>query len=80
MPRIEHPGVLVEETGGARPIEGVPTGTAAFLGACGRGPLKPRLVASFTEYLNLYGANGPFLPDAVRGFFENGGTRAFICR
>jgi phage tail sheath protein FI len=44
------------------------------------GPLKPRLVASFTEYLNLYGANGPFLPDAVRGFFENGGTRAFICR
>jgi phage tail sheath protein FI len=37
VPRIEHPGVYVEETGGARPIEGVPTGTAAFLGACGRG-------------------------------------------
>src|SRR3546814_6139665 len=43
-----------------------------------------RLVTSFPEFERLYGGvidtNISFLPFAVRGFFENGGRRAFVAR
>jgi len=75
------PGVYVEEIGaGPKPIQGVPTATAALLGETGRGPRRPRLVTSFADYERTFGTGGPYLPDAVRGFFANGGKRAFICR
>ena len=84
MPDYLHPGVYIEETElGPRPIEGVPTSTAAFLGEAERGSTRPRLVTSYRDYQRWFGdvfADGMFLPDAVRGFFENGGKRAFICR
>lgn len=81
MPEYLAPGVYVEEIErGARPIEGVPTSSAAFLGEAGRGPLRPRLVTGFADYERRYGRSGPYLPYAVRGFFENGGRSAFICR
>ena len=84
MPEYLTPGVYIEEIGpGPRPIEGVPTSTAAFLGEAERGAIKPRLVTSVAEYQRWFG--GPFdtskyLPDAVSGFFENGGRRVFVCR
>jgi phage tail sheath protein FI len=75
------PGFHVEEVGrGPPPIEGAPTATAALLGMTGRGPSAPRLVTSMAEYERLYGTVGRFLPDAVRGFFANGGARVFIAR
>src|SRR5262245_58944750 len=84
MPDYRTPGVYVEETGrGPRPIEGVPTGTAAFLGETERGPLHPRLVTSYKEYERGFGSvfqDGRFMPHAVRGFFENGGKRLYVCR
>ena len=84
MPEYLHPGVHIEEIArGPRPIEGVATSTAAFLGETERGPLRPRLVTGYDEYLRWYGgvfAPDKFMPYAVNGFFENGGTRAFICR
>ena len=47
MPEYLHPGVYIEEIErGPRPIEGVPTSTAAFLGEAERGPTTPRLVTS----------------------------------
>jgi phage tail sheath protein FI len=84
MPEYLHPGVYLEEIpNGPRPIEGVPTSTAAFLGEAERGSTKPRLVTSNMEYARWFGGAfgaDKFLPDAISGFFENGGRRAFICR
>jgi|EndMetStandDraft_9_1072997.scaffolds.fasta_scaffold06094_2 phage tail sheath protein FI len=84
MPEYLHPGVYIEEIErGPRPIEGVPTSTAAFLGEAERGPIKPRLVTSYKEYQRWFGSvfgQDKFLPYAVNGFFENGGKRVYICR
>lgn len=84
MPEYLAPGVYVEEIErGPRPIEGVPTSTAAFLGETERGPIRPRLVTSYTEYLRWFGdvfADGRYMPDAASGFFDNGGKRLYICR
>ncbi|MDB5678520.1 phage tail sheath family protein [Sphingomonas bacterium] len=78
------PGVFIEEIErGPRPIEGVSTSTAAFLGETERGQTWPRLVTNFNDYRRYFGtsfADGKFMPDAVSGFFENGGQRAYICR
>ena len=80
MPEYLAPGVYVEEIErGPQPIEGVPTSTAAFIGETERGSSEPSLVASEEEFRHGFGA-GPFLPDAVQGFFENGGKRLFVCR
>jgi hypothetical protein len=84
MPEFLHPGVFIEEIeSGPRPIEGVPTSTAAFLGEAERGSLTPRMVSSHKEYQRWFGtasAAESFLPDAVNGFFDNGGRCVFICR
>ncbi|HLL31181.1 MAG TPA: phage tail sheath family protein [Allosphingosinicella sp.] len=84
MPEYLAPGVYVEEIErGPKPIEGVATSTAAFLGETERGPTKPRLVTSYGEYLRLFGdVFGPdkYLPYAVKAFFDNGGRRAYIAR
>jgi uncharacterized protein len=79
-----HPGVYVEEVPPAvRPIEGVSTSTAAFLGVAERGPVgKPVLVTSFTEYQNKFGTfiDGSFFTYSVLNFFENGGRKCYIIR
>jgi uncharacterized protein len=83
MTEFQHPGVYIEEiAAGPRPIEGVATSIAAFLGAAERGPLSPCQVLSFTEYARHFGVDpaGGYLPHAVRGFFENGGKQLFVCR
>src|SRR5689334_19437461 len=84
MTDYRYPGVYVEEIQrGPRPIEGVPTSTVAMLGETERGSTVPRLVTSYTDYRRWFGDvfhSGRFLPYAVNGFFENGGTRAFVCR
>jgi phage tail sheath protein FI len=84
MPEYLRPGVYIEEIErGPRPIEGVPTSTAAFLGAAERGPVRPRLVTSYREYERNFGAvfdPQAYMPYAVSGFFENGGTNLYVCR
>jgi phage tail sheath protein FI len=84
MPEYLTPGVYIEEFEiGAKPIEGVSTSTAGFLGETERGPTYPQLVTSFPEYKRLFGGffdNTKFLPYAVDGFFGNGGKRCFISR
>ena len=84
MPEYFHPGVYIEEIErGPRPIEGVPTSTAAFLGEAERGSLKPRMVTSYKDFKRWFGGTfgrDKFLPYTASGFFENGGKRAFICR
>jgi phage tail sheath protein FI len=84
MPQYLHPGVYIEEIErGPRPIEGVPTSVAAFLGLAERGPLMPRLVTSYKDYVRTFGAvyaQDKFLPYAASGFFENGGKQLYGCR
>ncbi|HEY9206918.1 MAG TPA: phage tail sheath family protein [Candidatus Methanoperedens sp.] len=84
MPEYLTPGVYIEEFEiGARPIEGVSTSTAGFLGETERGPIKPRVVTSWLEYQRRFGGyfgKDKYLPYAVQGFFENGGSRCFIGR
>jgi hypothetical protein len=84
MPQYFHPGVYIEEIErGPRPIEGVPTSLPAFLGEAERGPTMPQLVTSYKDYLRWFGDvfdDQQFLPYAANGYFENGGTQAYICR
>ncbi len=84
MPEYLHPGVYIEEIErGPKPIEGVPTSTAAFIGETERGPTRPRLVTSYKDYVRWFGAvfdDAKFMPYAVNGFFENGGKRLYVCR
>src|SRR6266481_1912398 len=85
MPEYLSPGVYVEEVAtGPRPIEGVSTSTAGFVGLTERGSVQPRLVTSWQEYERCFGGYLPratsFLPFGVQGFFVNGGQRAFIAR
>jgi len=79
-----HPGVYIEEIErGPKPIEGVPTSTAAFLGEAERGPLEPTMVTSYKDYQRSFGDvfdRDKFLPYVVSGFFENGGQNLYICR
>jgi len=87
------PGVYVEEVDrGAKPIEGVGTSVAAFIGfteraeqpANGSGPQslvnKPVLVTNWNQYNQKFGGfvDGAFLPLAVYGYFNNGGGRCYI--
>jgi len=83
MPEYLAPGVYVEEVEmGAKPIEGVSTSTAGFIGTAERGPVSPKLVTGFEQYRRVYGGfiPGSYLPYAVDGFFANGGKRCFISR
>ncbi len=84
MPEYLSPGVYVEEFEiGARPIEGVSTSTAGFLGETERGSTIPRMVTSWPDYQRKYGSYfgvGKYMPYAVQGFFDNGGKRCFIGR
>ncbi|HSB52638.1 MAG TPA: phage tail sheath subtilisin-like domain-containing protein [Dissulfurispiraceae bacterium] len=83
MPEYLSPGVYVEEIEiGAKPIEGVSTSTAGFLGPTERGPEGPRLITGFEQFKRLYGgylANS-FFAYGVEGFFTNGGQRCFVGR
>ncbi len=84
MPEYLAPGVYVEEIErGPKPIQGVATSTAAFLGETERGPVRPKFITSYAEYLRVFGsvfADGKYMPHAVNAFFENGGRRCYIAR
>ena len=84
MPEYLAPGVYIEEIErGPKPIEGVATSTAAFLGETERGPTRPRLVTSYNDYLRLFGNvfdPAKYVPYAIKAFFDNGGKRCYIAR
>src|SRR5262245_61102825 len=82
--RFGYPGVYVEEVpSGAHAIAGVPTSTAAFVGATKFGPVtEPLLVHSFAEFEAHFGGLSADMPlgYAVQHFFLNGGRDALIAR
>ncbi|WP_030911944.1 phage tail sheath family protein [Streptomyces sp. NRRL F-5126] len=84
MPSYLSPGVYVEEVAsGSRPIEGVGTSVAAFVGLAPTGPLnKPTLVTNWSQYVAAFGefTDGYYLAHSVYGFFNNGGSAAYVVR
>ena len=80
------PGVYVEEIpGGVRPIQGVGTSTAAFVGRAQRGiPDRATFVTGFGDFQRQFGGHSRgeagFLAQAVDAFFAAGGRRAFVVR
>ena len=83
MPQYQAPGVYVEEVErGAKPIEGVGTSTPGFLGETERGPEDPRLITSYADYQRWFGGvvENRYLPQAVEGYFQNGGSRCYVGR
>ncbi len=84
MPTYLTPGVYVEEVqSGARPIEGVGTAVAAFVGFAEKGPFHtPTLVTGWDQYTQTFGGftEGTYLAHALYGYFSNGGGAAYIVR
>src|ERR687893_1590487 len=92
MPTYLTPGVYVEEVPStSKPIEGVSTSIAAFVGLAPGGPVNtPMRISNWTQFAKIYGdpvepENGPFMEGAylahsVYGFFQNGGTLCWIVR
>jgi phage tail sheath protein FI len=94
MARLDYfaPGVYIEEIDrGSRPIEGVSTAIAGFVGFTedvrdGAELFKPMLVTNWTQYLNYFARPNSdgftdfnaYLPFAVYGYFMNGGGRCWV--
>ena len=93
MPEYLSPGVYIEEVNtGARPIEGVGTAMAAFVGFAPAGPANtPILITNWGQYVDTFGSleeggrRNPHIPGAymshsVYGYFLNGGGRCYVAR
>lgn len=84
MPTYLSPGVYVQEMPSAsRPIEGVGTAVAAFVGLAPKGPSNtPTLVSNWTQYVDTFGdfIAQSYLAHAVYGYFQNGGGNCYIVR
>ena len=92
MPTYTAPGVYVEEVASSqKSLSAAATAIAAFVGFTATYPtddpndpegLAPRLVTSWSAFEALYGSFTPgcVLPLSVYGYFQNGGSIAYICR
>lgn len=90
MPTYLAPGVYVEEkSSGIKPIEGVSTSVAAFIGVTEKGPVgKATLITNFSEFVKIFGGPIKIIPGvqehylyyAVRQFFTEVGTKCFVIR
>lgn len=84
MPSYLSPGVYVEEIeSGSRPIEGVGTSVAAFIGFAQKGPFnEPTLITNWSQFVSTFGdfVEDTYLASAVYGFFTNGGAICYVVR
>jgi phage tail sheath protein FI len=92
VPSYLSPGVYIEEVpSGSAALSAGATAVAAFVGFTEKGPtddpsdpdgLKPRLVTNWAQFEGLYGGftEDAMLPHAVYGYFNNGGSVAYIVR
>ena len=89
MPEYLHPGVYIEETSfRGKPIQGVGTSTAGFVGAARKGPEgRATFIPSFAAFKREFGdpiaspgGLGDYLGHAVKSFFDNGGPRCYVVR
>ena len=85
-----HPGVYIEEIpSGLKPISGVATSVAAFIGFTAKGPLnEPARIGNWGDYASEFGGirdtgkepDGDPMGHTVAAFFQNGGANAYIVR
>ncbi len=92
MPTYLTPGVYVEEIPAqSKPIEGVGTSVAAFVGLAPGGPLNtPMRISNWTQFARTFGdpsnpdagpfMSGAYLAHSVYGFFQNGGGLCWVVR
>jgi hypothetical protein len=85
MPVYLSPGVYIEEVPSrARPIEGVATSVAAFIGRAPRGTAgEAKRITKLDDYRTEYGEiadEHDHMGFAVQAFYQNGGKTAYICR
>jgi phage tail sheath protein FI len=84
VPQYLSPGVYIEEKeAGSRPIEGVGTAVAAFIGLAADGPFNsPTLVTNWTQFVGKFGGfvEDSYLAHAVYGYFNNGGGICYVTR
>src|ERR1700710_3109766 len=92
MPTYLTPGVYVEEVPSAnKPIEGVSTSIAAFVGLTPGGPVNtPMRISNWTQFSKIYGdpvepEHGPFMEGAYLahcffGSYQNGGSFCWAVR
>ena len=84
MPTYLSPGVYVEEMeAGSRPIEGVGTAVAAFVGIAAQGPVnEPTLITNWSQFTQTFGefVVGSYLAHSVYGYFMNGGGACYVVR
>src|SRR5215213_3543100 len=92
MPTYLTPGVYIEEVPSAnKPIEGVSTSVAAFVGLAPGGPVNtPMRISNWSQFARIFGDsanpdNGPFMEGAylahsIYGFFQNGGSLCWVIR
>ena len=82
--KIKFPGVYIQEnSSGVHPINGVSTGTAAFVGYTTKGRSNKAVeVLSWKDFETKFGGINKDSPVsyAVQQFFLNGGTNAWIVR
>jgi phage tail sheath protein FI len=84
MPQYLSPGVYVEEVeAGSRPIEGVGTAVAAFVGLAAKGPYNaPTLITNWSQFTQTFGefVEATYLAHSVYGYFLNGGGACYVVR
>src|SRR5437870_2899783 len=95
MPTYLSPGVYVEEVeAGSRPIEGVGTAVAAFVGMTAAGPFnEPTMVTNWSQFVKVFATEtledgtersvflaDSYLRQAVYGYFLNGGGTCYVVR
>jgi phage tail sheath protein FI len=84
MPTYLSPGVYIEEAqAGSRPIEGVGTAVAAFIGLAQDGPFnQPTLVTNWSQFTSTFGdfVDGSYLAHSVYAYFQNGGGNCYVVR
>lgn len=73
---------IEEEAPATRQIPSLDTMVMGFVGVTQKGPFGATLVQSFTDFVNIFGSYiaASNLAAVVEGFFENGGTSAYIVR
>jgi len=84
MVQVSYPGVYIQEVpSGVRTITGVSTSVGAFLGRASKGPINKAVrLFSIADFIRSFGAarSDSDLAEAVKLFFNNGGTDAYVIR
>jgi phage tail sheath protein FI len=76
----KSPGVHIESAGDRYiQLERVQTGVPVIIGLAQKGPFNdPVCVGTFEQYARVFGDDQSHLAQGVRGFFDNGGKKAFV--